>query len=65
MDRDLIEGKWNEIKGRLRESYGDLTDDDIERAKGNREQLEGLLQQKLGQTKDEARSNVDRILQKV
>jgi uncharacterized protein YjbJ (UPF0337 family) len=65
MDRDLIEGKWTEIKGRLRESYGDLTDDDIEKAKGDREQLEGMLQQKLGQTKDEARSNVDRILQKV
>jgi uncharacterized protein YjbJ (UPF0337 family) len=62
MDRDVIEGKWTEIKGRMRSSYGELTDDDLEAAKGDREQLEGLMQQKLGKTKDEARTAVDDIL---
>ena len=65
MDRDLIEGKWTEIKGQLRETYGDLTDDDVEEAKGDREQIEGVLQQKLGKSKDDVRATVDRILNSV
>ncbi len=65
MDRDMIEGKWTEIKGQLREAYGDLTDDDVEEAKGNREQMEGVLQQKLGKSKDEVRETVNRILNSV
>jgi uncharacterized protein YjbJ (UPF0337 family) len=65
MDRDVIEGKWTEIKGHLREAYGDLTDDDVEEAKGDREKMEGVLQQKLGKSKDEVRQTVDRILNSV
>ena len=65
MNRDQIEGKWTEIKGRLRESYADLTDNEMEAAKGDREQIEGLLQQKTGKAKDEVREIVDRILEKV
>ena len=65
MDRDVIEGKWTEIKGQLRKAYGDLTDDDVEEAKGDREQMEGVLQQKLGKSKDEVRQTVDRILNNI
>ncbi|MGP6087395.1 CsbD family protein [Antarctobacter jejuensis] len=65
MDRDIIEGKWTQIKGRLREAYGALTDDELEEARGDREQLEGKIQERLGQTKDEARKTVDEILEKV
>ena len=65
MDRDVIEGKWTEIKGQLREAYGDLTDDDVEETKGNREQMEGVLQQKLGKSKNEVRQTVDRILNNI
>lgn len=65
MDNDRIEGKWTEIKGRLRETYGTLTDDELEEARGNREQLEGKLQQRLGKSKDEAREALDSILDKV
>ena len=65
MNRDQIEGKWTEIKGKLRESYGDLTDDDLESAKGDRDQMEGVLQQKLGKSKEEVRDTVDKILAKI
>ncbi|WP_417210673.1 CsbD family protein [Antarctobacter sp.] len=65
MDNDRIEGKWTEVKGRLREAYGVLTDDELEEARGNREQLEGKLQQRLGKSKDEAREALDSILAKV
>jgi uncharacterized protein YjbJ (UPF0337 family) len=61
MNRDQIEGKWTEIKGKLQSSYGDLTDDELQEAKGDREQLEGKLQQKYGKTKDEARAEMDKI----
>lgn len=65
MDNDRIKGKWTEIKGRIREAYGDLTNDEIEEAKGDRDQLEGIMQQKLGKSKDEARKAVDDILASV
>jgi len=42
-----------------------LSDDDIEQAKGDREQMEGVLQQKLGRSKEDVRSTVDRILNNV
>jgi uncharacterized protein YjbJ (UPF0337 family) len=65
MNRDQIEGKWTEIKGKIQEAYGDLTDDEVEQAKGDRAQLEGTLQQKTGKTKEEIRDFVDRMLAKV
>ncbi|MEL6587840.1 MAG: CsbD family protein [Pseudomonadota bacterium] len=65
MNRDQIEGKWTEIKGHLQEAYGELSDDDLEKAKGDRAQLEGQLQQRLGKSKEEVRETVDAILAKV
>ncbi|MCC1493865.1 CsbD family protein [Cognatishimia sp. F0-27] len=65
MDNDRIEGNWTQIKGRIQEAYGVLTDDEIEQAKGNREQLEGLMQEKLGKSKDEARQALDSVLEKL
>ncbi|MBY6112942.1 CsbD family protein [Mameliella alba] len=65
MDKDLIEGKWTEVKGRLREAYGVLSDNELEEARGDREQLEGKLQQRLGKSKDEARAALDDILAKI
>lgn len=65
MNNDIIEGKWTEFKGHMREAYGDLGDDDLEAAKGDREQLEGKLQQRLGKSKEEVRKAVDRILEKI
>ena len=65
MNNDQIEGKWTEIKGRLREACGDLSDDELEQAKGDREQMEGMLQQKTGDAKETVRKTVDDILAKV
>lgn len=49
----------------MREAYGDLSDDDLDAAKGDREQLEGKLQQRLGTSKEEVRKTVDRIFEKI
>lgn len=53
MDKLEIKGKWNELKGKLKQSYGDLTDDDLKYEEGKDDELIGRLQQKTGKTKDE------------
>lgn len=65
MNRDQIEGKWTEIKGQIREAYGDLTDDEIEQLRGDHDQLVGRLQNMVGDSKEDVRSTVDRILEKI
>jgi uncharacterized protein YjbJ (UPF0337 family) len=59
MDWNQIEGNWKQFKGKIREKWGQLTDDDIERMAGNREQFEGEIQKKYGIAKDQAKRNVD------
>ena len=53
MDRSELKGKWNEIKGNLKQQYGDLTDDDLTYVEGKEDELYGRLQQKLGKSRDE------------
>ena len=55
MSWDIIEGKWKQFKGKAREEWGELTDDELDQAEGDRQQLEGLLQEKYGKTKAEAK----------
>ncbi len=50
---EQIKGNWNVIKGKLKQAYGELTDDDLAYCEGNEDQLVGRLQQKLGKTKEE------------
>ena len=61
MNWDQIKGNWTEFKGQLRAQYGDLTDDEIEEAKGDEEQLRGLIQRKYGKTKEEAQHELDQM----
>lgn len=53
-----VKGNWNEMKGKLKQKYADLTDDDLLYAEGKEDELYGRLQQRLGKTREE----VDRIL---
>ena len=59
MNTDIFEGKWKQIRGEIRETWGELTDDDLTRIDGKREQLEGLIQERYGKQKDEVRKDVD------
>lgn len=59
MDWDRIEGNWKSFKGRAKQQWGRLTDDDIDMVEGRREELEGRLQKQYGYAKDRARSEVD------
>jgi len=53
MDKLEIKGKWNEITGKIKQSYADLSDDDLKYEEGKDEELYGRLQQKTGKTRDE------------
>ena len=53
MDKLEMKGNWNEIKGKLKEQYGDLTDDDLKYTEGQEEQLVGRIQKRLGKTRQE------------
>ncbi|PRY51450.1 uncharacterized protein YjbJ (UPF0337 family) [Arcticibacter pallidicorallinus] len=53
MDKLELKGKWNEIKGKVKQAYGDLTDDDLAYQEGQEDELYGKLQTKTGKTRDE------------
>lgn len=50
-----LKGNWNEFKGKLKQKYGELTDDDLMYEEGKDDELYGKIQQRLGKTKDEVR----------
>jgi uncharacterized protein YjbJ (UPF0337 family) len=60
MNWDRIEGNWKQLKGKIKEQWGELTDDDIDRIGGKRDQLAGRLQETYGIGKDEAEQQIDR-----
>lgn len=58
MNWDRIEGNWMQIKGRIKEQWGHLTDDDFDVINGKREQLAGKIQERYGITQDEAEKQI-------
>jgi uncharacterized protein YjbJ (UPF0337 family) len=59
MNKLQIKGSWNELKGKLKQSYGNLTDDDLVFAEGKDDELVGRLQKKLGKSKEEVRQMIE------
>jgi uncharacterized protein YjbJ (UPF0337 family) len=53
MDRLELRGDWNELKGKIKQAHGDLTDDDLRREEGKDDELVGRLQKKLGKTRED------------
>lgn len=62
MNRDVFEGKFKEISGEIKKKWGELTDDEIRKSKGNAEALAGIIQQKFGIERDEATRNVSELM---
>ena len=60
MNWDRIEGNWKQLKGKIKEEWAELTDDDIAMINGKRDQLSGRLQETYGIGKDEAERRIDR-----
>ena len=61
MEKLKVKGAWNEVKGKLKQKYGQLTDDDLIFAEGKDDELYGRLQQKLGKTKEEIRREIENL----
>lgn len=61
MNAQTIKGNWNEMKGKLKQKYADLTDDDLMYAEGKEDELYGKLQQKLGKTREELERELDEL----
>jgi uncharacterized protein YjbJ (UPF0337 family) len=61
MDKLRVKGAWNEMKGKFKQKYAQLTDDDLAFVEGKENELYGRLQQKLGKTKDEIKKEIDTI----
>jgi uncharacterized protein YjbJ (UPF0337 family) len=59
VDWNRIEGSWKQLKGKVKEKWGDLTDDDLDKIAGRQEQFEGVIQQRYGLTKDQAHKQIE------
>lgn len=61
MTKLQFKGNWNEVKGKLKQKYGQLADDDLAFAEGKDDELLGRLQQKLGKTKEDIRKEIENL----
>jgi uncharacterized protein YjbJ (UPF0337 family) len=59
MNWDIIEGRWKQMKGSLKQQWGKLSDDDLQVMSGSKDQLVGRIQERYGCSKDEAQKQVD------
>lgn len=59
MENDILEGKWKQLKGEIKEWWADLNDDDLDQVGGKRDQLIGKLQEKYGWEKTKAENELD------
>jgi uncharacterized protein YjbJ (UPF0337 family) len=62
MNENILKGKWNQLKGEVKQRWGELTDDELEQVEGRRDKLIGLLQERYGYTVDRAEDEVDELL---
>lgn len=59
--KDKLRGNWNQIKGALKERYGELTDNDLTYREGQEDELLGRIQHRLGKSKEEVRSMLQHL----
>jgi uncharacterized protein YjbJ (UPF0337 family) len=62
MNEDTLKGQWTQLKGKAREQWGKLTNDDLDQVQGQAEQLVGRIQERYGVAKDDARRQFDEWL---
>ena len=61
MNELKVKGTWNEIQGRLKQKYAELTDDDLTFVEGKEDELLGRLQKRIGKSKDELRRELEEV----
>tara|TARA_R110002074_G_scaffold390237_2_gene574037 strand:- start:186 stop:458 length:273 start_codon:yes stop_codon:yes gene_type:complete len=61
MNNDIMEGNWKQLKGKVRENWGNLTDDEVDEIAGKKENFVGKIQEKYGMKRDEAEKEWDKL----
>jgi uncharacterized protein YjbJ (UPF0337 family) len=64
MNRDILGGKWQQVRGKVKEQWGKLTDDDLTTAEGKFEKLSGLIQERYGYAREKAEDELERFYKK-
>ena len=59
MNWDTVKGQWKQFSGKVKQKWGQLTDDDLTQVNGRREQLEGKIQERYGIARDQVRKDID------
>lgn len=59
--KDQIDGNWKQMKGRIKQAWGDLTDDDLQRAEGEADELVGIIQERSGEEREKIEARLDKM----
>lgn len=62
MNSDILKGSWKELRGRLKATWGDLTDDDLLQIEGDYDRLSGRLQKRYAMSREDAEKQIDRFI---
>lgn len=65
MENQKLEGQWKQVRGKIKEQWGELTDDDLDQVEGKRDQLVGRIQQRYGEGRDAIEKKVSDIFDRV
>jgi uncharacterized protein YjbJ (UPF0337 family) len=60
MNKDILQGKWRQMRGEMKKWWGQLTDDELDKIEGDRDKLIGVLQEKYGYSKEKAEEEMGR-----
>ena len=63
MNEDILKGHWHELKGKIRQQWNKITEDQVGEMKGSYEELSGILQKNYGYQKEEAKKEIDRFIE--
>jgi len=64
MNKNIIQGKWKEVKGKIKQQWGKVTDDEVAKMKGSYEELDGILQKKYGYNQDQTKKEIENFVKK-
>jgi len=65
MNHDVMIGKWKQVRGKVKQWWGKLTDNDLDRIGGHYEELVGLIQERYGHTRDQAEKEVTKFMEQL
>jgi len=64
-NQDVLTGKWKQVRGKAKQLWGKLTDNDLDRISGRFDELVGLVQERYGHTREQAQKEVERFIDQV